>query len=179
MNRALSAVIGRRRCLGPALSGAGRRCTRSRRLRQRSVDQRLAQSTTTHCEALRVVGLTAGGQLVCFSDRKPQRARCSARWPASPAATAAWSASISGRRTACSTAWATPAACTASTRDAQAERVGQLSTPPDAAATAFGVDFNPAANALRIVANSGQNLRQSFANLGTATRWPPPRWTAR
>jgi hypothetical protein len=55
------------------------------------------------------------------------------------------------------------------TTTAQLSPIGQLSTPPDAAATAFGVDFNPAANALRIVANTGQNLRQSFANLGTAT----------
>ena len=30
--------------------------------------------------------------------------------------------------------------------------------------TAFGVDFNPAANALRIVSNTGQNLRQPFAS---------------
>jgi uncharacterized protein DUF4394 len=29
--------------------------------------------------------------------------------------------------------------------------------------TSFGVDFNPAANALRIVSDTGQNLRQPFA----------------
>ena len=28
----------------------------------------------------------------------------------------------------------------------------------------FGVDFNPAANALRIVSDTGQNLRQPFAD---------------
>ena len=35
--------------------------------------------------------------------------------------------------------------------------------------TSFGVDFNPAANALRIVSNAGQNLRQPFATAGAAT----------
>ncbi len=37
------------------------------------------------------------------------------------------------------------------------------------AGTAFGVDFNPAANALRIVSDTGQNLRQPFATAGAAT----------
>ena len=33
----------------------------------------------------------------------------------------------------------------------------------------FGVDFNPAANALRVVSDTGQNLRQPFAMAGAAT----------
>lgn len=33
----------------------------------------------------------------------------------------------------------------------------------------FGVDFNPAANALRITSDSGQNLRQPFATAGAPT----------
>ncbi len=47
-----------------------------------------------------------------------------------------------------------------------------LTVAPDPSATTFGVDFNPAANALRIVSNTGQNLRQSFVNLGTTTLTP-------
>lgn len=35
--------------------------------------------------------------------------------------------------------------------------------------TSFGVDFNPAANALRIVSNTGQNLRQPLAVANTPT----------
>ncbi|TDX81545.1 uncharacterized protein DUF4394 [Rathayibacter sp. PhB151] len=35
--------------------------------------------------------------------------------------------------------------------------------------TAFGVDFNPAANALRVISDTGQNLRQPFATPGAAT----------
>ncbi len=54
-----------------------------------------------------------------------------------------------------------------SDRDAKASKVGQLSVA--LAGTAFGVDFNPAANALRIVSNTGQNLRQPFTTTGGAT----------
>lgn len=35
--------------------------------------------------------------------------------------------------------------------------------------TSFGVDFNPAANALRIISNTGQNLRLPFADPAAAT----------
>lgn len=43
---------------------------------------------------------------------------------------------------------------------AAATKVGQLTVALSGAA--FGVDFNPAANALRIVSDTGQNLRQPF-----------------
>lgn len=49
---------------------------------------------------------------------------------------------------------------TISDRSAKVTKVGQLSVALDG--TSFGVDFNPAANALRIVSNTGQNLRQPF-----------------
>jgi Domain of unknown function (DUF4394) len=49
---------------------------------------------------------------------------------------------------------------TVSDRDAKASKVGQLSVP--LSGTLFGVDFNPAANALRVVSDNGQNLRQPF-----------------
>ena len=35
--------------------------------------------------------------------------------------------------------------------------------------TSFGVDFNPAANALRVISDTGQNLRQPFATPGAPT----------
>uniref|UniRef100_UPI00351224F4 DUF4394 domain-containing protein n=1 Tax=Limnobacter sp. TaxID=2003368 RepID=UPI00351224F4 len=37
--------------------------------------------------------------------------------------------------------------------------VGSMYTSIDGAATSFGVDFNPAADALRVISNTGQNLR--------------------
>jgi len=47
-----------------------------------------------------------------------------------------------------------------STSSANARKVGQLSIALDG--TTFGVDFNPTANALRVISNTGQNLRQPF-----------------
>lgn len=44
---------------------------------------------------------------------------------------------------------------------AEAERIGQLTVPLVGAD--FAVDFNPAANALRILSDTGLNLRQPFA----------------
>lgn len=46
--------------------------------------------------------------------------------------------------------------------------VNQLTVPLDPAATAFGVDFNPAADRLRIVSDTGQDLRHDV-NPGGAT----------
>jgi Domain of unknown function (DUF4394) len=58
---------------------------------------------------------------------------------------------------------------TLSTRDARATKVGQLTVALNG--TSFGVDFNPAANRLRVVSNTGQNLRH---NLDDATATAPP-----
>ncbi|WP_329266711.1 DUF4394 domain-containing protein [Streptomyces sp. NBC_01451] len=49
---------------------------------------------------------------------------------------------------------------TFSTRNAQAMKVSQLTVA--LSGTAFGVDFNPAANRLRVVSGSGQNLRHNM-----------------
>lgn len=64
---------------------------------------------------------------------------------------------------------------TLDTTNAQASKVGQLSAA--LVGTSFGVDFNPAANALRVISNTGQNLRHPFAvgppfNGPTATDMP-------
>lgn len=44
---------------------------------------------------------------------------------------------------------------------AVATKVSQLTVPLEG--SSFGVDFNPAANALRVVSETGQNLRHPFA----------------
>ncbi|QJY47862.1 DUF4394 domain-containing protein [Pseudonocardia broussonetiae] len=49
----------------------------------------------------------------------------------------------------------------------KATKVAQLSIDLDG--ELFGVDFNPAANALRVVSDTGQNLRQPFAMPGAPT----------
>jgi Domain of unknown function (DUF4394) len=58
---------------------------------------------------------------------------------------------------------------TLSTGDAAATKVGQLTVA--LSGTSFGVDFNPAANRLRVVSDTGQNLRH---NLDDATATTPP-----
>ena len=121
-------------------------------------------------ESLRVAGLTADGQLVCFKDKKPGKAKTIGTLSGytgsdnrligidfRPQDGLLYGVGNAGGLYVVNTA------------SAVLTTVGQLSVLPDAAATGFGVDFNPAANALRIVASTGQNLRQSFANLGTAT----------
>jgi hypothetical protein len=117
---------------------------------------------------LHVVGLTGDGQLVCFTDRRPQRVRVLG--------------TVSGFAGADSKLIGIDfrpqdgllygvgnmgGLYRIDTATALLTSVGALTVAPDPSATAFGVDFNPAANALRIVANTGQNLRQPFANLGT------------
>ncbi|MFD8636028.1 DUF4394 domain-containing protein [Streptomyces sp. NPDC059533] len=49
---------------------------------------------------------------------------------------------------------------TLNTANAQAMKVSQLTVA--LAGTAFGVDFNPAANRLRVISNTGQNLRHNI-----------------
>jgi hypothetical protein len=46
------------------------------------------------------------------------------------------------------------------TGDATSDKVGQLTIP--LVGTNFGVDFNPAADALRVISDQGQNLRHPF-----------------
>jgi Domain of unknown function (DUF4394) len=58
---------------------------------------------------------------------------------------------------------------TLSLRDATATKVSQLTVP--LSGRAFDVDFNPAANRLRVISDRGQNLRH---NLDDPTGTPPP-----
>lgn len=131
----------------------------------------MAASTTDERKdtprSLSVAGLTAEGQLVCFNERKPQRVRVLGTIAGHqfgetrligidyrPQDGLLYGVGNLGGLYRVDTATAGLMA------------VGRLSVTP--AGERFGVDFNPAANALRIVSDSGQNLRQSFANLGTA-----------
>lgn len=55
---------------------------------------------------------------------------------------------------------------TLSTRSARATKVSQLSVALQG--TSFGVDFNPAANRLRVISDTGQNLRHNIDDGPTA-----------
>lgn len=54
--------------------------------------------------------------------------------------------------------------------DGSADKVGALTVALQG--TSFGVDFNPAANALRVISNTGQNLRQPFAAIAAGAAQP-------
>jgi hypothetical protein len=57
-------------------------------------------------------------------------------------------------------------------RDATATKVSQLTVP--LSGRAFDVDFNPAANRLRVISDSGQNLRHNLDDpTGTRRRGSP------
>lgn len=116
---------------------------------------------------LAVVGLTSDGQLVCASDRKPEKARVIG----TVSNYASGDVKLIGIdfRPQDGLLYGVGdggGLYRIDTNSATLTMVGKLTVAPSG--TNFGVDFNPAANALRIVSDNGQNLRQPFANLGTA-----------
>jgi hypothetical protein len=119
--------------------------------------------------SLQVVGLTADGRLVRFDSDTPQRTRGIGR-----VKRLAGDLSLVGvdYRVQDGKLYGVGNAggiYTLSTDDAGATKVGQLTVA--LSGTSFGVDFNPAANRLRVVSNTGQNLRH---NLDDATATMPP-----
>ncbi len=105
-----------------------------------------------------VAALTSDGRLLCFKRRGASRAReigyvtglmrrRHARW---------W-ASTTVSRTACCMASGTAAACTGSTLTTRSPSSSTKLTVP-LTGKSFGVDFNPAADRLRIIGDDGQNL---------------------
>ena len=115
--------------------------------------------------ALRVVGLTADQRLICFSERAPRRAD-----DIGHVAGLSGDAQLVGIdfRVQDGMLYGVGNAgglYRLDTGSAMATRIGQLSVA--LAGASFGVDFNPAANALRIVSNTGQNLRVPFGLLDT------------
>ncbi|HET6950839.1 MAG TPA: DUF4394 domain-containing protein, partial [Acidimicrobiales bacterium] len=107
--------------------------------------------------AIEVVGLTADQRLVCFRAGRPDRARdigdvagldVDTRLvgiDARPANGAYYGLGDQG------------GVYTVDVSTAQATLVSRLTVPLDG--TSFGVDFNPAADRLRVVSDTGQNLR--------------------
>lgn len=123
---------------------------------------------------LRIVGLTSDGQLVCFNDRRPQRVRVLGTLSGFTGADSRLIGIDFRPQDGLLYGVGNNGGLYRVDPDtALLSSIGQLTTAPDPAAGAFGVDFNPAANALRIVADTGQNLRQPFANLGTGTPLAP------
>jgi Domain of unknown function (DUF4394) len=119
--------------------------------------------------SLRVVGLTTDGRLVSFDSDSPGRTRGIGRVKG-----LAGDQSLVGidYRVQDAKLYGVGNAggiYTLGAGDATATKVGRLTVA--LSGTSFGVDFNPAANRLRVVSDTGQNLRH---NLDDATATTPP-----
>ena len=112
-------------------------------------------------DGLRIAGLTDDGRLFCFSERKPGKLRVVASVNGLQADTRLVGIDYrvqDGKLYGVGDAGGVYAI---DPDTAVATLVNRLSVTLDG--TRFGVDFNPAADRLRIVSNTGQNLRHNLA----------------
>lgn len=127
--------------------------------------------------AIRVVGLTSDGRLVCFEERRPENAR-----DIGTISGLAGDVSLVGidYRPATGELIGLGNAgglYSLDTNSARATKKSQLSVA--LSGTSFGVDFNPTVDRLRIVSDTGQNLRVNVTDGlatvdGPLTLTPPP-----
>jgi len=123
---------------------------------------------STRVRNIKAVGLTAGGQLLCFRVNDPDKAEVVGPVVGLGSADSAligidfrvqdqqlYGVGNGG------------GVYTIDPTSGQATLVSQLTVPLDPMATSFGVDFNPAADRLRIISNTGQNLRHNVNTGGT------------
>ncbi|MFF2778870.1 DUF4394 domain-containing protein [Streptomyces sp. NPDC058052] len=111
-------------------------------------------------KALRAVGLTGDQRLVEFDVRKPAKT-----WPLGRVSGLSGDTKLVGidfrvQNEKLYGVGDKGGVYTLSTADAKARKVSQLTVT--LAGSAFGVDFNPAANRLRVISDTGQNLRHNI-----------------
>ena len=111
--------------------------------------------------ALRVVGLTADGQLVCFSDKRPKKVQVIGTVNGLAGDTRLLAIDFRAQDGLLYGLGDAGGIYRIDTATALASGIGRLTVALTGASTT--IDFNPAANALRIIGSDGQNLRQSFA----------------
>ncbi|GHH37105.1 DUF4394 domain-containing protein [Streptomyces candidus] len=142
-------------------------------------------SATDH-KGLTAIGLTAGQRLVEFDVHKPSKA-----WPLGKVTGLIGDTGLVGIdfRVQDEKLYGVGdkgGIYTLNTTNARADKVSQLSVR--LTGTAFGVDFNPAANRLRVISSTGQNLRHNIDDAsaplsttvdGTLTNPSTPPSTAR
>lgn len=135
-------------------------------------------STRFNAANLLVIGLTSDQRLVCFSELSPSRLDNIGQVTGLSGDTALIGIDYrvqDGRLYGVGNAGGV---YTISTVDGSATLVNNLTVA--LSGTAFGVDFNPAADRLRIISNTGQNLRHNVntggttLNDGTLTYTAPP-----
>ena len=115
---------------------------------------------------LRIVGLTADGQLVCFSDKRPHRVRMVGAINDLHGDTRLLAIDFRAQDGLLYGLGDAGGVYRVDTANALVAPVGRLTVALTGSSTT--IDFNPAANALRIIGNDGQNLRQSFAAMPLA-----------
>jgi hypothetical protein len=116
--------------------------------------------------SLQVIGLTADQRLICFDENDPDRATTIGQVTGLAGDTALIGIDFRPANNALYGAGNAGGIYTIDTSNATATRVAQLSVA--LAGGSFGVDVNPTADAFRVISDSGQNLRFSFA-AGTTT----------
>lgn len=135
-------------------------------------------ATNLNSANLLVIGLTSDQRLVCFSERSPSRVNNIGQVTGLSGDTALIGIDYrvqDGRLYGVGNAGGI---YTLSTVDGSATLVNNLTVA--LSGTAFAVDFNPAADRLRIISNNGQNLRHNVntggttINDGTLTYTAPP-----
>ncbi len=122
-------------------------------------------------KTLQVVGLTADGRLVCFNERKPDRERAIGHVSGLMIDTALIGIDFRVQDGKLYGVGDAGGVYMLDTTSATASLVNRLTVALDG--TSFGVDFNPAADRLRITSNTGQNLRHNI-NAGGVTLLDDP-----
>jgi Domain of unknown function (DUF4394) len=118
-------------------------------------------------ESLRAFGLTDDGNLVRFRTNSPQTTRVVGAFSGFQTDTALVGIDFRVQDGLLYGVGNQGGLYSIDTTNAALTLVDRLTVALDG--TQFGVDFNPAANALRIISNTGQNLRHPFATLPAAT----------
>ena len=116
--------------------------------------------------SLAVIGLTADMRLVCFNEKRPGNARSLGEVSGLMQGDALVGIDFRVQDNRLYGVSRSGGVYALDVRNAAATKVSQLSVPLDG--QSFGVDFNPAADRLRIVSDSGQNLRHNI-NTGGVT----------
>jgi hypothetical protein len=139
-------------------------------LAARNCVSNIGKGKSARIKSLKAVGLTADGRLLCFPTNSADRAEVVGAVTGLGSADSAL-IGIDFRVQGDGKLYGVGNGGGVYTIDpttAQATFVNQLTVPLDPMATSFAVDFNPAADRLRILADTGQNLRHNV-NAGGVT----------
>jgi Domain of unknown function (DUF4394) len=122
-------------------------------------------------DSLQVVGLTSDQRLICFNERRPQGARDIGFVSGVVMDTRLVGIDFRVQDGMLYGVGDAGGVYQLDTRNATATLVNRLTVP--LSGTSFGVDFNPAADRLRIVSDTGQNLRHNINQGGTTVQDDP------